>query len=133
MIRSKNFLLVLSLSVSIVGLILIYFASTAIQPKVIAISDITADMEGRKLSTTGYVVEKRENKDGHLFLTLSDNKTKILVPLFSDFMDSLKQVGITSNDFQLNDKISIKGTLEIYNGRLEIIPKSLNDVKILGE
>ncbi len=130
---SKNFLLILSLSVSISGLVLIYFASLNIEPQKIAIRDITADMEGRRITTAGHLTEKRIHEDGHLFLTLSDNKTKIQVPLFSDFMSSLNQVGITEDDFRLNDKISVRGILENYKGKLQIIPKNLNDVKILGE
>ena len=130
---SKNYLVLLSLFTSIIGLVLIYFASVNLDPKEIQISSITADMEGRKLLTTGYLVEKREHKDGHLFLTLSDNKTKIQVPLFSDFMNSLNQIGITAEGFQLNERISVKGVVENYKGRLQIVPKSLDDVKILGD
>ncbi len=130
---SKNFLLILSIFTSIVGLILIYFASINIEPQKITISDITADMEGRRIVTTGHLVEKREHKDGHLFLTVSDNKTKIQVPLFSDFMGSLNQIGITEDDFQLNERISVRGIVENYKGRLQIVPKSLDDVKILGD
>jgi len=130
---SKKFLLIFSLFTSLVGLVLIYIASVNIEPQKIEISGITADMEGRKIITIGYIAEKREHKDGHLFLTLSDNKTKIEIPLFSDFMKSLSQVGITKDDFHIGDKISVKGTLEIYKGKLQIIPKALDDVKILGE
>lgn len=129
----KNYLLILSLFTSIAGLILIYFASVNIEPQKTEISDITADLEGRRIVTTGYLVEKREHEDGHLFLTISDNKTKIQVPLFSDYMKSLNQIGITEKDFQLNDKISVKGIVENYKGRLQIMPKSLDDVKILGD
>lgn len=128
----KNYLITFSLFTSITGLVLIYFASVNLEPQEIRISDITADMEGRKMLTTGYLTEKRVHEDGHLFLTISDNKTKLQVPLFSDFMRNLKQVGITKDDFKLGDKISVQGTVENYKGTLQIIPKSLDDVKILG-
>ena len=130
---SKNFLTILSLFTSIAGLVLIYIASLNIEPQKIAISDITGDMEGRRIIITGYLVEKRKHEDGHLFLTISDNKTKMQVPLFSDFMSSLNQIGITADDFHLNDKISVRGALENYKGKLQVVPKNLNDVKTLGE
>lgn len=130
---SKNFLTILSLFVSVVGLVLIYIASLNIEPQKIPISDITSDMEGRRIIIAGYLVEKRKHEDGHLFLMISDNKTKMQIPLFSDFMNSLNQIGITGDDFHLNDKISVRGILENYKGRLQIVPKNLNDVKILGE
>ena len=130
---AKNFLIIRSLFASLVGLILIYFATVNLEPQKIPIGEITADMEGRKIVIAGYLTGKREHEDGHLFLTLSDDKTDIQVPLFSDFMKSLNQAGITTDDFITGDKISVKGTLEIYKGKLQIIPKALDDVKILGE
>ena len=130
---AKNFLLILSLFVSVIGLVLIYFASLNIDPKKTTISDITADMEGRKISVTGYLVQKRETKEGHLFLTVSDNKSTIQVPVFSDLTKSLAQNGITSKDFHTKDKLSVKGTVEIYKGSLQIVPKKPADIKILGE
>ena len=130
---SKNYLVLLSLFTSIIGLILIYFASVNLEPKEIQISSITADMEGRKIITTGYLSGKRDHKDGHLFLTLSDNKTKIQVPLFADYMERLKQAGITEDDFGVGDRISVRGVIENYKGTLQIVPKSLDDVKILGD
>lgn len=129
---SKRFLLLASLLVSLAGLVLIYIAAISLEPKQITISDITAEMEGRKVSTTGHLVEKREHKDGHLFLTIEDNKTKIQVPLFSDLMKKLNDVGITKNDFTLGSTISVEGTLESYKGNLQIVPRKLDDVKILG-
>ena len=110
-----------------------YFASVNLEPQEIRISDISAEMEGRRLLTTGYLTEKRVHENGHLFLTISDEKAKLQVPLFSDFMKSLNQKGITKDDFNLGDKISVQGTLENYKGTLQIIPKSLDDVKILGD
>ncbi|MBU5537070.1 MAG: OB-fold nucleic acid binding domain-containing protein [Candidatus Aenigmatarchaeota archaeon] len=130
---SKKYLILLSLISSLVGLALIYIATINLEPKQIAISEISADMEGRKISTTGYLVNKKEHKDGHLFLTVSDDKAEIQVVLFSDLMKSLSQIGITPDNFKLNVKIAVKGILENYKGRLEIIPKSLNDIKILGD
>ena len=128
----KNLLLILSLSTSLIGLVLIYIASANLEPQKISISDITADLEGRRISTSGYIVAKTANPNGHLFLTISDNKTKIEVPLFSDLMNSLEQSGITKNDFHLHGQISVQGTLENYKGNLQIVPKKPNDVKILG-
>ncbi|MBI4009597.1 MAG: OB-fold nucleic acid binding domain-containing protein [Candidatus Aenigmarchaeota archaeon] len=130
---AKDHILLISLASSVIGLALIYIATIQIEPKSILISDITADMEGRKILVEGHLAEKRKHEDGHLFLTVSDNNSKIQVPLFSDFMKELAQIGITENDFHVGDKIAVKGIVENYKGSLQIIPKNLNDVKILGE
>ncbi|MBI2547390.1 MAG: hypothetical protein HYW23_03005 [Candidatus Aenigmarchaeota archaeon] len=130
---TKNFLIVLSLIVSLSGMIIIYISSINLEPNQIKISDITSDMEGRKISTTGYIIDRKLNKDGHLFLVISDNKSAIQVPLFSDLMGNLKQIGVTERDFHLNDRISVKGALEIYKDNLQIVPRKPSDVKILGD
>lgn len=130
---AKNYLLWTSLLSSIIGLVLIYIATINIEPQTIAISDITADMEGRKLVVIGQISEKRKHEDGHLFLTLSDNTSKIQVPLFADLMKELDKLGITEDDFHIKGNISVKGVIENYKGRLQILPRNLNDVKILSE
>lgn len=130
---SKNYVLLTSLMSSVVGLVLIYIATSSIEPNEIPISDITADMEGRKVLVIGHLADKRTHEDGHLFLTISDNNSKIQVPLFSDFMKQLNKIGITGDDFHEGDKVSVSGILENYKGRLQIMPKNLNDIKILGE
>ena len=130
---SKKYLLLASLMSSVTGLVLIYIATIDIEPNEIPISDITADMEGRKVLVIGHLTGKRMHEDGHLFLTISDDSSKIEVPLFSDFMKQLEKVGITEDDFHESGKVSVSGILENYKGRLQIMPKNLNDIKILGE
>lgn len=129
----KNYLLVTSIFTSLLGLVLIYVASVNIEPHRTAIGDITADMEGRKVSIAGRLIEKQEHKNGHLFLTIADDKAKLQVPLFADFMKGLNQIGITKDDFRLDGNISVRGVLENYKGTLQIVPKGLDDVKIMGD
>lgn len=129
----KNQINLISLLSSLVGLILIYYATTNIEPQQMSINDITADMEGRKVSIAGLLVDKRLHEDGHLFLTISDRTSNMQVPLFADFMKNLEQIGITDKDFRIKSKISVDGIVENYRGSLQIIPRNLGDIKILGE
>jgi len=129
----KNRVTLTALLSSVIGLFLIYHATTNIEPQQISISDIASDMEGRKVSIIGSLVEKRLHEDDHLFLTISDEGSEIQVVLFSDFMKNLEKLNITEKDFQIKGKISVKGIVEIYRGNLQIIPRNLDDVKILGE
>lgn len=130
---SKHYLLLTSLLSSVIGLIMIYIAAINIEPREIAISDITADMEGRKIITAGYLVEKKKHQDGHIFLTISDNNSEVQVPLFSNFIRQLNQAGINESDFQIKNKIVVEGLVENYKGRLQIMPRSLDGIKIMGE
>ena len=129
----KNQINLISLLSSLVGLLLIYYAAISIEPQQMSIGDITADLEGRKVSVAGLLTDKRLHEDGHLFLTISDGSSDIQVPLFADFMRNLEQRGITEKDFLLKSKISVEGIIENYKGRLQIMPKNLDSIKILGE
>lgn len=128
---SRKTLLTASLSISIIGLIVIYFATLFIEPAKIEISDITPELEGRKISVVGHITQKREHQDGHLFLTLSDGKSTIDVPLFSDMMTTLENFGISAKEFKFGKKVSVGGVLEIYKGKLQIVPRSPEEIKIL--
>ncbi|MBI2545297.1 MAG: hypothetical protein HYW22_01705 [Candidatus Aenigmarchaeota archaeon] len=46
-------------------------------------------------------------------------------------MKSLVDIGITKADFHTNDKVSVQGTLEIYKGNLQIVPKKVSDIKFI--
>lgn len=128
-----NPLISISLVCSVVGLILIYIAALNLQPRQIKISDITAELVGRSVSTSGKIVYKRSHVAGHLFLTISDNDAKIQVPLFAGFMNSLSEVGLTEKDFKVGDKVSVSGLIDEYRGQLQIIPRKVDDIRILGE
>ena len=130
---SKKFLLTVSLVISLAGLVLIYAASLNTAPQKIPIGDITSDMEGRTVTITGHISQKRDTTDGHLFLTLSDKKNDVQVPIFSDLMKSMEKIGVTKSDFRINSTISVQGTVGIYKGSLQILPKKVTDVKILGD
>ncbi len=129
---SKKVLMLVSLLISVSGLLTIYFASAMIEPRKVSLSDITADMEGRKISTMGYVAEKKNHPDGHLFLTISDNHNEIDVPLFSQYLKALNgTIGKTEEDFHVGGRIAVRGVLEIYKNNFQIIPRNIDDVIIL--
>ncbi len=130
---SKNFLLAASAFVSIVGILVIYIASLSIDVKHMKIIDITSDLEGRKVQLIGEVTERHNNADGHIFLTVSDKTGSVQIPIFADLARSLDNVGITSDDFKKGSKISVTGFVEIYKGKIQLTPHSVNDIKILGE
>lgn len=127
----KNYILLFSLASSIIGLILIYVAIINIEPTKISINDITSELIGRTVSTTGYITYKTKHTAGHLFLTISDKNSKIQVPLFSSFVDDLNEAGITADDFKIGDKLAVTGLVQEFNNQLQIQPRKLIDVKIL--
>jgi len=130
---AKNILVLISLLTSVIGLVLIYIAAINLQPTRIELKDINSELVGRSVSTTGEIVYRREHDAGHLFLTISDDDTKIAVPLFAGYLSDLKEVGLTEDAFQEGIKISVSGLVDEYQGQLQIIPRRKDDVKILSD
>lgn len=132
MLKGKDPVLFLSLVCSLIGLILIYFAAINLQPKEISISEITPELIGRTVTTHGFIVYKKVHPEGHVFLTISDNKTKIQVPLFAGYMKSLEERNLTEKDFKVGRELTVSGLVDEYRGSLQIIPRKLSDVKLIG-
>ena len=95
----QNTLIIICFISSISGLILIYIAVLNIEPMKMKISEINFELVGRSVATSGNIIYKREHVAGHVFLTISDGKSNIEVPLFAGFMDSLNE--ITSENFKI--------------------------------
>ena len=130
---AKNILAWICLLTSVIGLVLIYIAAINLEPEQIKLKDITPELIGRSVLTTGEIVYRRTHDAGHLFLTISDDDTKIAVPLFAGYLSTLKEVGLTEDDFQEGKKISVSGLVDEYQGQLQVIPRRVSDVKILSD
>jgi DNA/RNA endonuclease YhcR with UshA esterase domain len=130
---AKNILVLICLLTSAIGLALIYIATINLQPTQIELKDVNPELVGRSVFTTGEIVYRRTHDAGHLFLTISDDDTKIAVPLFAGYLNDLKEVGITEDDFQVGTEISVSGLVDEYQGQLQIIPRRKDDVKILSD
>ncbi len=128
---SKNYILIISLVSSIIGLILIYIAAISIEPAKVKIIDITPELIGKTVTTTGNIVKRNLHSADHLFLTISDGSAGIDVPLFSSFMKNLNELGINEKDFTIGKKLGVTGVLNEFNGQLQVQPRKVSDVKIL--
>jgi DNA/RNA endonuclease YhcR with UshA esterase domain len=128
---AKDFLTLICFITSAVGLVLIYVAAINLEPKQIELKEINPELVGRSVSTTGKIVYRKTHDAGHLFLTISDDDTKITVPLFAGYLNTLKEVGLTENDFYEGTEILVSGLVDEYQGQLQIIPRRVNDVKII--
>jgi len=128
---AKNVLVWICLLTSVIGLVLIYIAAINLEPKQIELKDITPELVGRSVSTKGEIVYRRTHDAGHLFLTISDDDTEIAVPLFAGYLNTLKEVGLTEDDFYEGAEILVSGLVDEYQGQLQIIPRRVNDVKII--
>jgi DNA/RNA endonuclease YhcR with UshA esterase domain len=123
-------LTLICLLTSLLGLILIYFAAVSLKPIETNVSQINPSLLGKTVKTTGVIVDRRGSKEGHIFLTISDNKSQIQVPLFSNFLKSLSEK-LDLNQLKVGRKISVVGTVDEYMGDLQIIPRKPEDIKLI--
>lgn len=94
---------------------------TSLPADVTPISQINANMKGKDIKVKGTIVDKSEDKKGDVFLVVSDETGKISIPVFSDKK-------IDKQLLSLNKLLYFSGKVDIYNGKVEIIPQSQNDV-----
>jgi DNA/RNA endonuclease YhcR with UshA esterase domain len=117
---------------SLSGLLLIYIAAVNIQPRQLPLGEVNFDLTGRSVMTTGYVSYVSKHPNGHIFLTLSDGSSALQVPLFSGFVNSMKNDGINPN-FHRGDVLEIEGLVGEYQGQLQIVPRKTSDVRLMED
>jgi DNA/RNA endonuclease YhcR with UshA esterase domain len=126
----KDKIILISLFCSILGLVLIYISAKNLKPIYLEIDQINPILIGRYVSTIGYISRIRKHPEGHIFLTISNGKKKVNIPLFSDLVNTLNENGIKVNDFKKGRKIAVSGFVSEYMSRIQIIPRKPEDIKL---
>ena len=106
----------LSLILSLVGLILIYYITTVIEVKAFAISDIDKSMIDRDVKVSGEIANVIKT-DKVLILLVKDESSSISVVSF----DPEEIPKIKEGQF-----IEVTGKVALYKNKLEIIADSIN-------
>lgn len=127
----RKILLVACVLISLTGLAFIYFSASMVSPSEIKISNIDSSLIGKLVSTTGKISYVRTHPAGHIFLTLTDDDSRIEVPIFSNLANQLDSRGINKYDFKKGKMIRITGMVSEYKGRLQIVPRKPADIQIL--
>ena len=126
----KNYLLLVPFSIA--GLISLFFIAKTSIPQRGSLSEIDSSSVGKTVSVTGKIISKKVHSAGHVFLTISDGDSRVTVPLFSGYLKNLEKEGITQYNLRIGTEISVIGTVQEYQGTIEIIPKKTSDIKILS-
>ncbi len=129
---SKKHLLLVSAFSSVIGLLFIYFASVNTKPVEIQISDLSFDFVGKIATVSGSIIHKKTHPAGHIFLTLSDGENKIQVPIFSGVARSLDGNDLTEEMLRYKTFLTVTGTVDEYNGELQIVPRKAGDIVVNG-
>ncbi len=131
----SDLIIKLSFFCSIFGIILIYVSSINIKPQDIRINEITENMIGSKVKVTGFIVNRYNHRDGHVFLTIEDEtNSRIEIPLFKSFVNSFEKYSeqkAKKRDLKSGSLVEVEGIVGEYNGKLQIVPNDPNDLMIL--
>ncbi|MFQ5976387.1 MAG: exodeoxyribonuclease VII large subunit [Candidatus Hydrothermarchaeales archaeon] len=119
-------LLKISILVSTIGLITLFFVSSYTRPPNVKISEITYDDVGVYTVIKGKITSKNVHKDGHIFFDIADDTGKMKVVLFSGTAETLNSETLAC--LEVGKNIEVKGKVDEYKGSLEIIPKVGEDV-----
>jgi DNA/RNA endonuclease YhcR with UshA esterase domain len=76
----------------------------------------------KRVSIEARIKARREHKNGHIFLTVSDDTGQIKVPVFSG-------KGIDTAQLQVGRFFSFTGLVQSYKGELQIVPARSQDVR----
>ena len=89
--------------------------------ELLSISEITEDMRGNIVQVSAIPIDIVEKK-GHMYFYLKDNESKIKAVLFrADGNEVLGRKNKLIEYSNLGKKVRVLGTIDIYNGQLEII------------
>jgi len=115
-----------ALILACVGLLVLFLYAQSLQPKHISISAIEDEQEGAYLEVLGRVVESN-SKGGSVFIRLCDRACiSIYVP--GSLADSL---ALNPYLIKKNDRLLVRGILEIYEGEPELIPLGSNGLELV--
>lgn len=114
-------LLASSLS-SVAGVFLVYALSSGFEPESVGISEISDSLRGETVRISGTVTNVREHADGHVFLTLSEGRGKIQVPVFEEVARGLPKI-------RKGERLDVTGYVDGYRGSVQVVPRKAADVR----
>lgn len=113
-------LLRISILVSTLGLVLLFFVSIHSQPSLVEVAGLTYDDVGSKVVVKGEVMSKSV-KDGHIFIKISDGTGKILIAIFQNAAEKISEEKLGC--IQVESIVEVAGEVNEYRGSLEIVPR----------
>ena len=115
----RDKLLMLSLGLSVFGLIALYITAQGYQPPSYTIAELSEDFYGKQVSVEGAVGGIKTSREGHIFFTLADQTGSIQVVAF-------KTSGLSAP--ARGSIVKVQGEYTKYNENPEIIAKKIETV-----
>lgn len=119
----------LSLSLSLLGMVLIYVSSVGFEAPTVEISRLDSSYLGKTVKIAGTVEKVYYSKGGHAFLILRDSSGgSIRVVIFKNVLKTLEGEKIVR--LKEGSLVTVCGTLDEYEGRLQIVVRSGKDLEV---
>lgn len=110
------------LTLSVVGVIILYILSTVVQPTHVTLNQI-ASYEGETVQITGIVTT--------VHITSSNNQIIGLRNIQTEPIGNLTIFSMEIADVNVDDVVKIKGVVQRYKGEWEVVVHNNNDIKII--
>ena len=118
-------LLRISVVCSVAGLLaLVYFS--AAEHEASKIGGISPEDAGLLMKICGTIESKHVSKNGHIFMTIGDDTGSIRAVVFNNTAQRIR--GLDCYGLKKGDTVCMTGRIDMYEGELEIIPKSIEYV-----
>ncbi len=109
---NESFFLKIALFFSLIGIILLYLISRNIEINDTTIEKLMQAKENDFVSLKGVIKEIKNISSGNIYVLSEENTIQVFA--FSD-----------KSNFEIGDKINVKGKLSEYNGKKEIIADTI--------
>lgn len=119
-----------ALITSLIGMIGMLAFASYIEPKEIAINEITRNNIGETVSVTAVVESVKMSSSGSsCFIELNDGTGKINLIVFESTLVELNDAGNDLNEFK-NHKVKVVGSITEYKSSMELILANANSIKL---
>ncbi len=113
-----------SLAISIIGFLAMVSITLGIEPRQVAVSEITSETIGQEIITQGMIGSYFTN-EGNVFIELK-NRTSMKIVMFS--REAGKQPWVY--DLRKGDLIAVQGKVQVYKNELEIIANKISAISL---
>ena len=113
----------LSILCSVLGIALLFYASSALTGQAVEINSITGNSIGTAAKVCGVVESQRVSK-GHVFLEVADSSGSITAVAFNTTASALKLQGVDIYSAKKGSSICVYGEVSEYpkgSGKLELL------------
>ncbi|MBD3260171.1 MAG: hypothetical protein GF334_00570 [Candidatus Altiarchaeales archaeon] len=109
---------------TVVGIIILVLVSAYFRPPLTSIEGVKQDMLEQNVRVIGRICDLHRFSGGSMVVTLctSNSELKVYLPYHLS-----QKIGGTLKENQL---VEVIGTVEVYQGELEVVPTSAQDVSI---